>query len=637
MSRHRRVPSAAARQRLHSGLKSLQGWAVAANLAEQQLSGYGLRRALAAGIARVIAERDQINRINVFPVPDGDTGTNLAFTLSAVLAALRVPRLANAGEVLQRVAAEAVDGARGNSGAILAQFFQGVSEHLGSRQRLTPKLLAHAVGAGAESAREALAEPREGTILSVISAFASSLKAQSGQGIQNFRSHFAQALAVARDALRRTPDQLAVLRAAGVVDAGGQGFVDLLEGIGDYIERGRRAESSPLTGALAEDGVDTPALPEFDDQHRYCSECMISAGAGQAVDRAQLKAALLGLSISSLVIAGTREKVRVHGHVDAPAQLFEVAARFGRVTSQKADDMRAQTQSAHSLRQQVAILTDSGADIPLEALERLNLHLVPVRISIGGSDYLDRVSLSTAEFYRALRSSPVPPRTSQPPPGDFRRLFEFLLSHHQQVIDVSLARALSGTLQSAETAASREPAGRVQIFDSCNGSAGQGLLAIWAAEAAQAGLSAAAIIAGLTRLRTQTQLWAAVRDISYGVRGGRAPKLALPLTRLLRFAPIVRSNPRGKLSLVGGLWGRARFAERFARTVVRHLDPDRRWRVIVGHCDCAEDAELARATVQAALPNLDTIWVVEAGAGIGAHAGPGSLVIGVQDYLPPQP
>lgn len=617
----------------------MRGCAVAANLAEQQLSGYGLRRALAAGIARVIAQRDEINRINVFPVPDGDTGTNLAFTLSAVLAAIRVPRLASAGEVLKRVAAEAVDGARGNSGAILAQFFQGVSEHLGSRQRVTPKLLAHAVGAGAQSAREALAEPREGTILSVIQAFATALKAQSGRGIQDFRSHFAQALKVARDALSHTPDQLAVLRNAGVVDAGGLGFVDLLEGIADYIERGRRAESPPVTGSLAEDGVDSVTVPEFEDQHRYCSECMINgdAATGMAVDRARLKAALLELSISSLVIAGTREKVRVHAHVDAPAQLFEVAARFGQVSSQKADDMRAQTRSAHSLRSQVAIVTDSGADIPLEALERLNLHLVPVRISIGGRDYLDRVSLSTAEFYREIRSSPVPPRTSQPPPGDFRRLFEFLLSHHQQVIDVSLARALSGTLQSAETAAARAEVGRVQIFDSRNGSAGQGLLAMWAAEAALAGLSAEAIIAGLTQLRPRTQLWAAVRDISYGVRGGRAPKLALPLTRLLRFAPIVRSNPLGKLSLVGGLWGRAHFAERFVRTVARHLDPDHRWRVIVGHCDCAEDAELARAAMVAAVPNLDAIWVVEAGAGIGAHAGPGSLVLGVQDYLPPLP
>ncbi len=607
---------------------------VAASLAVQRLSGYGLRRALIAGIHRLISCRDEINRINVFPVPDGDTGTNLAFTLSAVLAGMRAPRLASAGEVLRRAAAEAIDGARGNSGAIIAQFFQGVSEALGPSKWVTPDSLSRAVGVGSRSAREAMADPREGTILSVIQAFAQAWRAQIELGSGDFRGSFQHALQAAREALQRTPDQLAVLRSAGVVDAGALGFVDFLEGIGDYIETGRDSEARMSADEQAEAGVDVSSLGALADQHRYCVECMINA---EAVDRLALKGALLALPISSLVIAGTREKVRIHAHVDEPALLFEAAARFGRITSEKADDMHAQTRAAHGLRSQVAIVADSGADIPSEALERLNIHLVPVRISIGGRDYLDRVSLSAHEFYNEIRTSPIPPRTSQPPPGDFRRLFEFLLSHHTQVLDVSLARALSGTLQSAESAATRADPRRVSVFDTCNGSAGQGLLAIWAGEAAQAGMSAAEIISGLHRMRERTRLWAVVRDLRYGVRGGRAPKLALPLTRLLRFVPIVRSNAIGKLSLVAGLWGKKQVPERFARTVARRLDRNRRWRIIVGHCDCADDGERLRAALQQHVPQLDSIWLMEAGAGIGAHAGPGSLVLGVQDYEPPSP
>ncbi len=605
---------------------------MAASLAVQRLSGYGLRRALVAGIHRLIARRDELNRINVFPVPDGDTGTNLAFTLSAVLGSMRAPRLGSAGEVFRRAAADAIDGARGNSGAIVAQFLQGVSEALGPSKWVTPETLSRAVAMGARLAREAMADPREGTMLSVIQAFANDWREQVEQGVSDFRSSFLHALDVARDALRRTPEQLPVLRAAGVVDAGGRGFVDFLEGIADFIETGRDEVATISADELAEDGVDVSSLPAFDDLHRYCTECMINA---DSVDRLALKGALLGLSISSLVIAGTREKVRIHAHIDDPAVLFEVAARFGTVSSQKADDMRAQTRAAHSLRSQVAIVADSGADIPSEALERLNIHLVPVRISIGGRDYLDRVSLSSREFYNEIRTSPIPPRTSQPPPGDFRRLFEFLLSHHVNVVDVSLARALSGTLQSAESAAARADASRIRIVDSYNGSAGQGLLAIWAGEAALSGLSADAIVRGVEYMRPRTKLWAVVRDLRYGVRGGRAPKLALPLTRLLRFVPMVRSNAIGKLALVGGFWGKDRLPERFARSVARRLDPKRRWRIIVGHCDCAEDAERMRVVLEQRVKQLDAIWVMEAGAGIGAHAGPGSLVLGVQEYEPP--
>lgn len=606
---------------------------MAAQISVQRLSGYGLRRALTAGIQRVIARRDEINRINVFPVPDGDTGTNLAFTLNAVLAGVRAPKLASAGEVLRRAAAEAIDGARGNSGAIIAQFFQGVSEALGPSKRLTTEALARAVSRGSSLAREAMADPREGTILSVIQAFANSLKEQADCG-HDFRTVFRNALAVAREALRHTPDQLAALRAAGVVDAGALGFVDLLEGIDEFIETGRCAPVTDLPDEMAAAGIDAARGVEYTEGHRYCTECVVSA---EAVDRGALKAALLAMPISSLVIAGTREKVRIHAHLDEPTALFEIAARFGAVSREKADDMRAQSKSAHTRREQVAIVADSGADIPAEAMDRLNIHLVPVRLSIGGRDFLDRVSISPREFYNELRTSPVPPRTSQPPPGDFRRLFEFLLSHHERVVDVSLARGLSGTLQSAESAAGRTDASRVAIFDSCNGSAGQGLLAIWAAEAAQAGWSSERIVEGLARMRPRSTLYAVVRDIRYGIRGGRAPKLAGPLTRLLRFSPVVKSKSDGRLGLAGAVWGREDFPEKFARNIAKRLDPSRQWRLIVGHCDCADDAERAHAALLRAVRNIDRAWIMEVGVAIGAHAGPGSLVIGVQDYEPPQP
>ncbi|HNR91862.1 MAG TPA: DAK2 domain-containing protein, partial [Dokdonella sp.] len=138
--------------------------------------GRVLKRALLAGIARVVAERDGLNRINVFPVADGDTGSNLGFTLAAVREALRPLRSAHAGEVLRAVAGEAIDGARGNSGAILAQFLQGFGETLAGSARIAADALAAAAASGAVQARLAVAEPREGTMLSVISAFARALQ-----------------------------------------------------------------------------------------------------------------------------------------------------------------------------------------------------------------------------------------------------------------------------------------------------------------------------------------------------------------------------------------------------------------------------------------------------------------------------
>jgi hypothetical protein len=602
-------------------------------MSARHISAFGLRRALIAGIQRVMAQREEINRINVFPVADSDTGTNLAFTLGAVLQGMRNPRFASASDVLRRAAVEALDGARGNSGAILAQFLQGVAAALEPGRQLSSSALARAAMSGAAQARTAMAEPLEGTILSVIRAFADELQARDGAGEQDIRACFRCATTRAREALSRTTTQLKALRSAGVVDAGGLGFVVLLEGIAGFIDRGRDGSNdAPLPEEFSLAGVDAPLEVAEDTGQRYCAECVVSA---ERVDRGALKAALLALPLSRLVIAGSLSRVCLHAHLGDPAQFFATAARFGAVSREESDDTL--TPEAAVRRQRVAIMTDSGADLPAEVLDRLEIHVVPQRLSIGGRDFVDGVSLSAREFYEEMRTGPVAPRTSQPPPGDFRRMFELLLEHHERVVDVSLARALSGTLQSAAGAAGRTARDRISVFDSGHVAAALGLMAIWAAEAAEAGLDAARILDGLARMRPRTALYAVARDLSHAVRGGRAPKVALTLTRLLHLSLMFRNRADGRLGVMGGLRGGEQLPERFARTIARRLDPARRYRLIVGHCDCAGDAERVAAVLRARVRGIDRMWIVDTGSAIGTHAGPGALVIGVQDYEPPKP
>ena len=293
-----------------------------------------------------------------------------------------------------------------------------------------------------------------------------------------------------------------------------------------------------------------------------------------------------------------------------------------------------QADSAALSRERVAIVVDSGADIPPEAMERLNIHMVPVRVSFGSRDFIDKVSLSSREFFRELRESPLPPRTSQPPQGDFRRMFEFLLSHHRDLVYVGLSRALSGTLQSGEAAAVRVDAARAMVVDSRTGAAAQGLLAMDAAEAAAAGFSSQAIAQRIRSMIPRTNFFAVVKDLSYGVRGGRAPKLALPLSKYLGLVPLIRNKTNGRLGIGGALIGRSNLAQRFAARVARKLNPEKTYRLLVCHCDCPEDGEILRRELCALIPRIENHWLIEAGSGIGAHAGPGSLVVGVQEVVP---
>lgn len=587
------------------------------------VAGPALREALVAGIQRVLARRDEINRINVFPIADHDAGTNLAATLGAVLQALRDPALAAApgGAVLRRAADEANDAARGNSGVLFANFFQGAAEGLSAGATLTVADLASAFARGTASARQAVAEPRAGTMLCVMQAFADGAAAPGAAGEP--RRGFAAALAQARTALEGTREKLPQLRKAGVVDAGALGFFSLLEGIAGYLEHGPDSAAAGAPAELLEPGVITAR----DEAGPYAQrvQCLLTA---DRVDRAGLQAALLALPLSQLVLTGTRTQLRVHACTDDPAVVLAAVRRFGTVSHE-------QIAPAGEVSARPAIVTDTGADLPPGEVARLGLHLVPQRLSVDGQDRVDRVSLTAEEFYGAMRANATP-RTSQPPPGDFRRMFAHLLRFHREVVDVSLARTLSGTLQGAERAAARVDAKRVRVVDTFSGAPGQGLLAIWAGEAAQAGLDAAAIAAGIERLRGRTMVHAVVRDIRYAVRGGRVPKIAETLTKLLGISLTLATKPNGKLGMKGALRGGADLPERFARSLARRLRPGGRHRVMIGHCDCAAEAERAAAAFRASGRTIDKLWVVECGVAVGAHAGPGSLIIGVQDYEEPR-
>ncbi|RZA20705.1 MAG: DegV family EDD domain-containing protein [Lysobacteraceae bacterium] len=594
--------------------------------AAASVTAAALRRAFIAGARRVIAARDELNRINVFPVPDGDTGSNLSSTLGHVLQGALSRRSRHIGELLVRIGNDAIDGARGNSGAIMAQFLYGLAEHARNAPALDAQTLADAVRRGADSARSALANPVEGTILSVISAFADALDEAARQPELAPQGGFARALQRARGALADTPKQMALLQKAGVVDAGARGFVDWLEGIAEYVDGGPRALRMRGAAAAANDPGEMPphVHEDVDPAHRYCTECLVF---GEGIERAAMQAALGALGIDSLVVAGGATRVRVHGHVDMPQRLFDACAAFGRVEAMKADDMVLQQRSAESPGK-VAVITDSAADLPAALAERHGIHVVPARVSLDGRDYLDRLGLTAGEFYRRMASCEKLPQTSQPPAGDFRRLFEHVLAYQPGAVYVGLSRRLSGTLQAGETAArgfTRPP----RVFDSGHASAGQALLAWRAGELADAGADAGVIEAELVRLKPLTHTWAMARDISHAVRGGRIPRWAGPAVRLSGLIPIASVKADGRLAVAGALFARRAAPEAFARYIGKRMPRANGWRLIVGHSDAIADGERLLAALRQRLPIVEA-HLVEVGPAVGAHAGPGTLVVGLQ-------
>jgi len=592
-----------------------------------------LLRALAAGIGNVFQRREYLNRINVFPVPDGDTGTNMAFTFKTILEATATSPDRRIDELMDHVAEAALDGARGNSGAIMAQYFHGFREAVSGRRLLTAEGFAAAALSGADAAWTAMSKPVQGTLPTVLEDFSRELAHRAASGVKDIRALLRHGLERARISLANTPNQLPALKAAGVVDAGGQGFVDLLEGIWEFIESGRIAQA--VAGLRSSLGADlkadlTGAVEEFEvGAHRYCTECVLE---GERIDREAVMARLEQLDCSSLVVAGGHKRVRVHVHVNNPAEVFLACEDFGTIKQQKADDMERQ-RSLMDHAGEVAVVVDSGADIPPDEIARLGIHMVPVRLSFGDREYLDRVSLTAEEFYDMLAEAEEAPLTSQPPAQDFARVYSLLTSHGYSVVSVGLSQQLSGTTAAALQAAGRPDTGDIRVIDSLSATAGEGLVAIIAAEAAMAGMKVDEVEALVRDVIPRTRVIGVANDLSYAVKGGRVPGWVKRIFGWLRLNPILTANPQGKMGLAGFHMGRGADPEQLARSAVRKMQPEVMYRVVIAHANNADGAAKARHDILKGHGRIHSCHITEAGPALGAHFGPGGLIVG----FAPQP
>jgi DegV family protein with EDD domain len=600
--------------------------------ASTHLSGDSFASALISGIHRVIDGQELLNQINVFPVPDGDTGTNLSLSLGAALPVLQQKDEKHLGTLLAAVADALLDGARGNSGAIMAQFFQGMSDSAGELSRFTPYTFANAVSAGNDYARDAMSNPREGTILSVIDAFAVSISDNHKRAADgSFAALVRKALEHAETALEHTPEQLDVLRKAGVVDAGAKGFVELVDGMSEFLSTGNIV-AKPDLSLLSIEAPLVTAGSSLESGYRFCTECIVT---GVDIDRRKLREALAELG-DSLVLAGTKRKAKIHIHVDEPERVFDVARRYGDVRGEKADDMRRQQTSSHDANRRFAVITDSAADIPDEDMERLDIHMVPCRIQFGDRGYLDKVSITADEFFEELRTNPNHPTTSQPAPGDFRRQYQFLASHFADVLSINLTGKASGTLEAARSAAERVNAhGRIHVINSLNASLGQGLLAVAAAEYAKAGLSIEDAIAAVEKLIPETRTYGLLKDLRFAVRGGRVPRWVKTIADLLRATAIIRTVPDGRVASGTFLFGRRNRIPRFARYVARLTPAAESLDVAIGHALCPEDAAELERELRRRLGTIHRTTITDIGAALGVHGGPGTLIVATQPYSRP--
>jgi DegV family protein with EDD domain len=577
-----------------------------------------------AGALAVVREQESLNRINVFPVRDADTGANLAATLRA--AATRLGSEApDAVGAAARVAADgALDGARGNSGAIFAQFLHGLAASLDRLRNASGSQFADAALAGTESAYSALQDPREGTILSVLRAWSLELGRRARDHEDDLPELLHHGLVAARDALAATPRQLEVLARSRVVDAGGQGFVFFLEGLMDSLRGGQDP---------AWEVCEAPAhgLPPFSDGHeeiderfRFCTEALVTSRDGAPLSRDLVMARITGTG-DSLVVAGGGSRLRVHLHTNEPQAFLASVAEFGVIERSKVDDMVLQQLAGREAS--IAIVTDSTTDLPEEEAFRLGVVAVPLTLSLGTAEFLDGVDISADGFVHRILSGSDVPRSSQPAVADFVQTYRRLLEYREGVVSVHIAGAMSGTVQAARAAAREVDPQRVRVIDSCLVSVGTGLLAEAIGEAIAAGADLDEVEQVAERVKREVRIFGTVASLDFAVRGGRVgPTMARTLKRL-HLAPIILFDETGKPGKGGAALGFDRALNAIVKRAVRYADGAPA-RAMVVHSGDEAGAHFVAARLKERL-RCD-VPVVRAGAVITTHVGLGSVTAAVR-------
>ena len=490
---------------------------------------------------------------------------------------------------------------------------------------MTTDGFAAAVVKAAESAYSAIARPVEGTILTVIRDWARYV-ADRAPAIEDFGVLLPDSLKAAKVSLENTPKQMKMLQKAGVVDAGAQGFVYLLEGIVTYFRESAR-NAPEMTAPEDIRAAVFDRTPE-DILFRFCTEVLLE---GDAIDRDGLRreAALLG---DSIVMAGGASKIRLHIHTNEPERLFEVAARFATVAQTKVEDMRAQHESRFDKNraERVGIVTDSTCDLPPSMLEELGIGVVPVRVYFGSENYLDKVTITPSEFYGRFAVTDVAPKTSQPPPADFTQVYENVATHAGAIVSVHLGSSLSGTYQAAVVGSRPVQKTKIEHVDSGSASVGLGLVVRAAAEAARSGKSAAEVATIARETAARVRLFVAVPTMTHLVRGGRVSAARGFLARLLGLLPILTITREGKVEAAAKARGYVAARRKALRLLFAEagdrVSASRRFGV--AHCDAEDAAEEIAREIRARYPESD-VMIVECGPALGAHGGPGALAVAV--------
>lgn len=583
-----------------------------------------LKKMMLLSWKKIEENKEQINKINVFPVPDQDTGSNMAKTLLGIKTAIEGKEFKDLSEISEAALDGALTAAQGNAGVIYVGFLASFLPLL-DKNPVNAKKLAIAFEKGAERARKSIQNPKEGTILDVIDAARDVFKVEAEKE-KDIINLFKLVTEKAREALLATREKMEIFRRANVVDAGGLGFLMILESYLEALE-GEKKE-------VKKEEMPSEKIRRFVQvlSNRYEIVSLIeNPRFNEEIIRGKLKK--MGDSIDVVQIGN---KTKVHIHTDYPGEVRDVMRETGSILELRTEDMAKEVVGEPSVRKvSIGIVTEGNlADLPQKVLERYQIE--PVLCIV---DWPEGQNLPGENIYQKMREADKRriktfPKTTQPSPKSYFDAFKKQLQKFDKVLCITLSHKLSGCYNSAcqgKEMMGEEEKARVYILDSLQAAASQALLVLKAIELIQEQREINEVIEELKKLIPKTHLYAILEDPKWLEAGGRMSKSQANWIRRIKkinLHPLVTIKD-GVVTKAGIIFARDT-AEALFKKIGKESQKARkegkRIRIIIGHADNPEGAEKLRQRlkeIKAEVPFISLASPV-----VCSHTGPGTLLAG---------
>jgi len=580
------------------------------------LNGYDLYQMFNYGTSFVIKKRKKLNDINVFPVPDGDTGNNLAHTMQTISRESKAQESFQA--TLESISDSALIGARGNSGVIFAQFINGLRTASKGKELVTLDEFTEMALESVEHTYASLSNPVEGTMLTVIKDWANSLK-ETLSAASNIKDFFLVAFAIAEKSLEKTKEQLAVLKKNNVVDSGAMGFVLFLKGINSYFNKETIEE-------VAYEDLELEHSHDFGEEitYRYCTEGLVE----YKNQKEEVILETLKPYGDSLIVVMGGKMFRIHIHTNTPELVFQELRQFGHIVTQKVDDMIGDINIKKNDLDTV-IVTDSLADIDQQYLKDNNVVVIPININVENVTYTDKLTINNQILFNLIENALEYPTTATPTIKYINDLFSKLLLSYKNIIYIAVSSNLSATHNVIKKEVEQLVAKgkNIKIVDTLINSVAQGLLVKRAVDLLKAGKNIDEIAEVLNEEKEKTEILVCLETFKYAMMSGRLPKAVGKIGMFLGIRPIMSVDEKGKGAAFGFALSQKGITKRIVKRVQKDLDNPGIESYALIHCLNKELLD-EYAELFTKMIGKKPEYLAEVSSATAIHSGKGSVAIG---------